>query len=71
MVQDKKDFRREERKIVSTRLYRSEFANFVKICNLENKSVNTKLREMIQEEVKKNFGDILDHQAKEHTKNEP
>ena len=46
----------EERKIVSTRIYRPEFASFAKVCELEGKSVNTKLREMIAEEIKKKFG---------------
>ncbi len=46
--------RGEERKIVSTRLYRSEFANFTKICQDENKSVNQKLREIIRREIEKN-----------------
>ena len=50
----------EDRKIVSARLYQSEFLYFKKICDKEkNKSVNTKLREMIREEIKNNFGDIL------------
>lgn len=49
----------EERKIVSTRLYRSEFLYFKKICEKENKSVNTKLKEIIREEIKKKFGGIL------------
>ena len=55
-----KSFRGEERKIVSTRLYRSEFANFAKICQAEGKSVNAKLREMIRKEVNKQFGGVLD-----------
>ncbi|MBS3090168.1 hypothetical protein J4433_00170 [Candidatus Pacearchaeota archaeon] len=50
----KNPLRGEERKIVSTRVYRSEFANFIKICQTENKTVNTKLREMIREEIEKN-----------------
>ena len=53
-------FRGEERKVVSTRLYMPEFANFVKICDNEGKSVNAKLREIIREEIKKNFGGILE-----------
>jgi hypothetical protein len=40
----------EERKIVSTRLYKSEFLYFKKICDKEGKTINTKLREMIREE---------------------
>ena len=60
MVIEKYSSKREERKIVSSRLYRSEFANFMKICLTENKTVNAKLREMIREEIKKNFGDILE-----------
>lgn len=51
--------RGEERKIVSTRLYRSEFVNFMKICEKEEKSVNQKLREIIREEINKRMGDIL------------
>jgi len=51
----KNPLRGEERKIVSTRVYRSEFANFVKICKAEgNKSVNNKMREMIREEIERN-----------------
>lgn len=56
MVEDKEELRGEERKIVSTRLYRSEFANLMKICDKENKSVNQKLREMIKEEINGDFG---------------
>lgn len=51
--------RGEERKIVSTRVYRSEFANFVKLCQSEEKTVNSKMREMIREEIERNFGDVL------------
>jgi len=59
----KNPLRGEERKIVSTRVYRSEFANFVKICKAEgNKSVNNKMREMIREEIERNFGDIFAEQ---------
>ena len=46
----------EERKIVSTRLYRSEFANFHKLCGKEGVSVNAKLRAMVQAEVAEGFG---------------
>ena len=49
--------RGEERKIVSTRLYRTEFTYFMKLC--EGKSVNAKLREIIRQEINKNFGDVL------------
>ena len=54
----------EERKIVSTRLYRSEFLYFKKICEKEGKTVNTKLKEIVREEIKKNFGDILEGEKK-------
>lgn len=40
----------EERKIVSTRLYKTEFLYFKKICDQEGKTINTKLREMIRKE---------------------
>ena len=60
MVIEKNQLKGEERKILSTRVYRTEFAHFMKICQIENKTVNTKLREMIREEINKNFGDILE-----------
>lgn len=41
----------EERKIVSTRLYKSEFLFFKKLCEQEGKTINTKLREMIRKEI--------------------
>ena len=53
------NLRGEERKIVSTRLYRPEFVNFIKICEGEGKKVNAKLREMIREEIKDKLGDVL------------
>ena len=40
----------EERKVVSTRLYMSEFLFFKKLCDQEGKTINTKLREMIRKE---------------------
>ena len=43
--------RGEERRVVSTKLYRHEFVNFMKICETERKKVNAKLREMIQNEI--------------------
>ena len=60
----KNPLRGEERKIVSTRVYRSEFANFVRLCQAEDKTVNTKMREMIREEIERNFGDIFDEPEK-------
>jgi len=41
----------EERKIVSTRLYKSEFLYLKKACDQEGKTINTKLREMIRKEI--------------------
>ena len=41
----------EERKIVSTRLYKSEFLYFKKLCEKEGKTVNAKLREIIRKEL--------------------
>lgn len=50
----------EDRKIVSTRLYSSEFFYLKKICEKENKTVNAKLKEIILEEIKRKFGGILE-----------
>ena len=55
-----KPLKGEERKIVSTRLYRTEFANLVKICDGEGKSVNAKLREIVRKEVNEKLGGVLD-----------
>jgi hypothetical protein len=41
----------EERKVVGTRLYKTEFLFFKKLCEQEGKTINTKLREMIRKEV--------------------
>jgi hypothetical protein len=43
--------RGEERRVISTKLYRPEFVSFAKICETESKKVNAKLREMIKEEI--------------------
>ena len=41
----------EDRKIVSTRLYQSEFLYLKQLCEKEGKTVNKKLREMIKREI--------------------
>ena len=41
----------EERKIVSTRLYKSEFLYLKQLCEKEGKTVNAKLREIIRREL--------------------
>ena len=50
----------EDRKIVSTRLYQSEFIYFKKICEREGKTINKKLKEIIRKEIKEKFGEILE-----------
>jgi len=55
---NKNPLRGEERRVVSTKLYRIEFVNFMKICEAENKKVNAKLREMIRKEIKERFGQV-------------
>jgi hypothetical protein len=47
----------EERKIVSSRLYASEFIFFKKLCQQEGKTINTKLREMIRNELNMEEGE--------------
>lgn len=51
MVLKNHDLSGEERKIVSSRLYISEFIYFKKACEQEGKTINTKLREMIRKEL--------------------
>ncbi len=41
----------EERKIVSTRLYKSEFLYLKQLCEKEGKTINAKLREIIRKEL--------------------
>lgn len=48
--------RGEERRVVSTKLYRSEFANFMKVCKFERKSIHAKLREMVRREIEDKMG---------------
>ena len=48
--------RKEENKVIMSKLPRDEFANFQKICDSENKTINKKLRELINQEINKNFG---------------
>ncbi|MCK5321394.1 hypothetical protein KAJ38_02345 [Candidatus Pacearchaeota archaeon] len=55
----KDDLRGEERKIVSTRLYRPEFVSFMKVCESEGKSVNAKLRELVKKEIQEKMGWVL------------
>ena len=57
-MENQNPLRGQERRVVSTKLYRIEFVNFMKICEAENKKVNAKLREMIREEINEKFGDV-------------
>jgi len=51
-----KSAREEDNKVVMSKLPRDEFANFKKLCDKENKTINKKLRELINLEVGKKFG---------------
>ena len=51
-----KPVREENNKVVMAKLPRDEFANFKKLCDFEDKTINKKLRELINQEVNKNFG---------------
>jgi hypothetical protein len=48
--------RHEENKVVMTKLPRDEFTNFKSICDKEDKSVNKKLRELINQEINRVSG---------------
>ena len=60
MMIKRNPLRGEDRKIVSARLYQTEFLYFKKLCDKEGKFVNKKLREIIRDEIKKNFFNILE-----------
>ena len=51
--------RQEDNKVVMSKLPRDEFANFQKICKNEKKTINKKLRELINQEVNKSFGKAI------------
>jgi hypothetical protein len=59
---DKNPLRGEERRVISTKLYRSEFANLAKVCEKEGKSVHTKLREMVQHEIENKIASIKENE---------
>ncbi|MBT7025396.1 hypothetical protein HN630_04640 [archaeon] len=54
MVTDKPS-REEDNKVVMSKISRDEFANLQKLCEMEKKSVNKKLREIIQKEIAEIF----------------
>jgi len=41
---------------VMSKLPRNEFANFKKLCDQEGKTINKKLRELINHHINENFG---------------
>jgi len=52
----KESVRKEDNKVVLSKLPRDEFVNFKKICDNENKTINKKIRELINKEINENFG---------------
>ena len=58
-MKEENSLRGEERRVVSTKLYRHEFVNLMKVCEAEGKKVNAKLREMIRKEINKKLGGVL------------
>jgi len=58
-MENEEELRGEEKKVVSSKLSRVEFANFMKICDRENKTPNKKIRELINQEIAKNFAKPL------------
>ena len=48
--------RKEENKVIMSKLPRDEFANFKKLCDQEGKTINKKLRELINQHINENFG---------------
>ncbi len=53
---DDKPIREEDNKVVMSKLPRDEFANFKKLCDRENKTINKKIRELINKDINENFG---------------
>lgn len=46
----------QENKVVMTKLPRDEFVKFKHICNKEDKKLNKKIRELINQEINKTHG---------------
>ena len=55
-MENKEPARKDENKVVMSKLPRDEFANFKKLCDFEEKTINKKLRELINQEINKNYG---------------
>lgn len=46
----------QENKVVMTKLSRNEFVRFKDICEKEDKALNKKIRELINQEINKKYG---------------
>lgn len=55
-MNSKEPVRKEDNKVVLTKLPRDEFANFKKICDNEDKTLNKKIRELINKEINEQYG---------------
>lgn len=55
-MENKKPVREEDNKVVMSKLPRDEFSNFQKICDAEGKTINKKIRELINQEINKEYG---------------
>mgnify|MGYP001610672696 CR=1 FL=1 len=55
-MEKNKPVREEDNKVVMSKLPRHEFAHFKKICDDEKKTINKKLRELVNKEINENFG---------------
>jgi hypothetical protein len=53
---DDKPIREEDNKVVMSKLPRDEFANFKKLCDRENKTINKKIRELVNQHISEHFG---------------
>ncbi len=53
---DDKPVREEDNKVVMSKLPRDEFANFKKLCDSEGKTINKKLRELVNQHIHESFG---------------
>ena len=53
---DNRPAREEDNKVVMSKLPRDEFVNFQKLCESEGKTINKKIRELINQEINKEYG---------------
>ena len=59
-MEKKNPLRGEERRVISTKIYKAEFNLLKKICDREEKTINAKLKELVKNEINEKLGGVLE-----------